>query len=411
MNDLSGFLLNKIQKIAPPSEEGMRRKFEVHKQSLIKSAYSFITFCKSEAKKCMERAVNRMVFQLLSVQNGAYFKLKLYRIGRIPLTTAIRIGLFQRIADYMNTCSDYLREGDLQCIVREIALRLCRHFKEVLIGYSLKPPRVFNTEHDTKYIVGDYNECNKLFSDFGLFVNDDEKKENVFSSYSECIQMMQCSTKELIQKHMIKMMERKSEQNKNKNIQKVKSLHTSIRAKAVMDKAVIGQIYDDQIIHVLAHRSDDDEAVSYVENFVQYRHSQKPLIIDLSQTNNTLRIIIHEGVMKKQCNPFCRVSVVTQSERMKNETRIIRQTAAPKWDEAIDCNLKNIKKMKGHIMIEIDCWHWKYDGSDQLIGKITERLECGQQNVCEEWMNLDDDENGKKGKILISIECENLWNQ
>ncbi len=122
--DLSGYLLNKIQLIPSPiaNEEGniLRKKFEIHKQELISSAYKFITNCKREAKQCIERAVNRMVFQLLSVQNGAYFKLKLYIYGRIPSTTGVKIGLYQRIADYLNVCSDYLREKDLQLIVNEI---------------------------------------------------------------------------------------------------------------------------------------------------------------------------------------------------------------------------------------------------------------------------------------------------
>lgn len=144
------------------------KKLEVHKQSLIKSAYRFIQNCQLEAKQCLERAVNRMVYQILNVQNGAYFKLKMYRHGHIESTTAMKVGLFQRIADDLNICSDYLREGDLQIMVREIAIRFARHLQELLIGYSLKPPRVFGAEHDTKHIVEDFEECKKLFYDFGL---------------------------------------------------------------------------------------------------------------------------------------------------------------------------------------------------------------------------------------------------
>ena len=116
----------------------------------------------------MERAVNRMVYQILNVQNGAYFKLKMYRHGHIAESTAMAVGLFERIADSLNICSDYLREGDLQIMVREIAIRFARHVQELLIGYSLKPPRIFRAEHDTKFIVEDFEECKKLFYDFGL---------------------------------------------------------------------------------------------------------------------------------------------------------------------------------------------------------------------------------------------------
>ena len=144
------------------------KKLEVHKQRLIKSAYRFIQNCQMESKKCVERALNRIVYQILNVQNGAYFKLKMYRHGHIESTTAMKVGLFQRIADDLNICSDYLRETDLQVMVREIALRFARHFQELLIGFSLKPPRMFNAEHDTKHIVDDFEECKKLFSDFGL---------------------------------------------------------------------------------------------------------------------------------------------------------------------------------------------------------------------------------------------------
>merc|ERR1712154_505527 len=112
--------------------------------------------------------------------------LKLYKIGQIESSTAISIGLFDRMADFMNACSEHMAEHDLQLIVREIALRLSRHLREVLVGYSLKPPRVFNFERDTKFIVGDYDECQKLFADFGLFVNDEEAKANVFAAYTEC---------------------------------------------------------------------------------------------------------------------------------------------------------------------------------------------------------------------------------
>ena len=74
-----------------------------------------------------------------------------------------------------------------------------------------------------------------------------------------------------------------------------KRVKPSIREKGKLDQAVISKIYDDPILHILAHRSDDEEAMSYVENFVQYRHSGSPLMIDLSDFENTLRIIVHEG--------------------------------------------------------------------------------------------------------------------
>lgn len=75
-----------------------------------------------------------------------------------------------------------------------------------------------------------------------------------------------------------------------------KSAVPSIREKGKLDRAVISKIYDDPILHILAHRGDDEEAMSYVENFVQYRHSASPLMIDLSDITNTLRIIVHEGL-------------------------------------------------------------------------------------------------------------------
>eukprot|EP01083_Nonionella_stella_P072722 196186_1 len=69
--------------------------------------------------------------------------------------------------------------------------------------------------------------------------------------------------------------------------------HTEpLEAKAIADKAVIRKIYDSSIVHVLTHRAEDEAALCYVENFVQYRHRNKPLIIDLSSVENMLRVIV-----------------------------------------------------------------------------------------------------------------------
>merc|ERR1740123_198922 len=90
----------------------------------------------------------------------------------------------------------------------------------------------------------------------------------------------------------------------------------SVRAKGIKDRAVIKSIYNDPILHILAHRAEDEEALSYVENFVQYRHALRPLMIDLSNIENTLRVIIHEGRglpaldFTGKSDPFCKVQLM-----------------------------------------------------------------------------------------------------
>merc|ERR1719319_369876 len=60
------------------------------------------------------------------------------------------------------------------------------------------------------------------------------------------------------------------------------------KRKGIKDKVAIRSVYNDPILHILAHRADDEEAASYVKNFVQYRHASRPLLIDLSNIENTL---------------------------------------------------------------------------------------------------------------------------
>eukprot|EP01083_Nonionella_stella_P300771 1028553_1 len=400
MDGLGGYLLNRIQTIPCPPQDILCKKFELHKQELVQSAYAFITNCKQEIKQCIQRSVHRMVYQLLSVQNGAYFQLKLYLHHRISSTTAIQIGLFQRIADYMNACSDHLSEADLQIIVREIAIRFARHMQEVLIGYSMKPPRVFEFEHDTPFIVQDFEECRKLFSDFGL--ND---KDGSLHVYYECVDYMKMETLRLMQNHMLLMAKRNEE--RKERYSHVHAYVDPIKAKAIADKAVIRKIYDSSILHVLTHRAEDEAALCYVENFVQYRHRNKPLMIDLSEVEDMLRIIVHEGkglpAIDCSLDPYCVVRVMPF--KLKNETRVVRQTLNPKWDQAVDFKIS--KLVSQHIIIEFDVWDWN---SNHHIGKYTERIEFGQRNIHEKWIFLYNNENNKvNGQLCISLQCQNLW--
>jgi len=480
--DLSGYLLNKIQALSQAKSEATSpdksKKRALHKQQLIKSAYRFVQNCQAEARQCVERSVQRMVYQLLSVQNGAYFALKMYRHGRIPSTTAIKVGLFERVADFLNLCSDFLREGDLQEVVKEMAVRFARHLQELLIGYSLKPPRVFREIEDVKYVVADYRECRKLFADFGLELKkikprksgsiaesadskeseskhadaaEDEESDvdDPFYPYTSCVAAMQKSTVSLMQQHMVSMALRneqqkaerkKKEQEQGPNEAEAVSRSKSIRPwkgkksrqhmkalsaiskknepnfkrKGIKDKVAIRSVYNDPILHILAHRADDEEAASYVENFVQYRHASRPLLIDLSNIENTLRVIIHEGKglpaldFTGKSDPFCKVQLMPF--KLKEQTRVVRQTLRPKWDEPLDFQVT--QKGHRHIMIEIECWDWDTIGSDDFIGKHTERIEFGQENVVEKWIELFQSNNHSvaQGQLLISIECENLWN-
>lgn len=182
-----------------------------------------------------------------------------------------------------------------------------------------------------------------------------------------------------------------------------------------MDRAVISKIYDDPILHILAHRGEDEEAMSYVENFVQYRHSGSPLMIDLSDFENTLRIIVHEG---KGLPPLddggkwdCFVVAKVQPFKLKERTRVVRQSMTPKWDHPLDFRVT--AKHHQHIMVELECWDWDQVGGHELIGKHVERLEFGQSNVAEKWITLFDGSPSRRaqGQILLSIECDNLWKQ
>ena len=83
---------------------------------------------------------------------------------------------------------------------------------------------------------------------------------------------------------------------------------------------------------------------------------------------------------------------------------------------ANDDNNNNNKKKTNmklqHIMIEFDCWDWDTIGSDDHIGKHTERLEYGQDNIIEKWVTLyNNDNDDPQGKLLITVECENLWTE
>jgi len=385
----------------------------------------------------------------------------------------------------------------LQIVVREMALRFSRHLQELLIGYSLKPPRVFREEEDVKYVVADYRECRKLFADFGLEIKDKHSKnikakklstvsdsnsdakekekeskemekekenekevedneddeevddtEDPFYPYTRCVEAMQKSTVSLMQLHMVSMAQRNEQQKEErkrkekeqgvsesvlgrpkakgkskKRGNKKKALSAmsrgeqpSVRAKGIKDRAVIKSIYNDPILHILAHRAEDEEALSYVENFVQYRHALRPLMIDLSNIENTLRVIIHEGRglpaldFTGKSDPFCKVQLMPF--KLKEQTRVVRQTLRPKWDEPLDFQVKNDKQRHRHIMIEIECWDWDTIGSDDFIGKHTERIEFGQANVVEKWIELfqSNNHNTPQGQLLITVECENLWN-
>merc|ERR1712087_306003 len=156
----------------------------------------------------------------------------------------------------------------------------------------------------------------------------------------------------------------------------------SVRAKGIKDRAVIRSIYNDPILHILAHRADDEEALSYVENFVQYRHSMRPLMIDLSHIENTLRVIIHEGRglpaldFTGKSDPFCKVQLMPF--KLKQQTRVVRQTLSPKWDEPSDFQVGKKHKHR-HIMIEIECWDWDTIGSDDFIGKHTVRIALAER--------------------------------
>ncbi len=103
---------------------------------------------------------------------------------------------------------------------------------------------------------------------------------------------MSKSTNELCKLHTLVMAERNEEERKHE-AEMSGSLVSMSRA-ILSRRTRIERVYDHPILHVMAHRG-EEESHSYVENFVQYRDPSKPLLVDLGNMSNILRVILKEA--------------------------------------------------------------------------------------------------------------------
>ncbi len=164
IGELGSYILQCISQIKPPVIPHLIEKHETNRQILVNSAYKFVKDAKRRATKAQQVAACNMACQLLRVQLGSFFGYQLYARGRVPSTTGKKLGLFDRIADFLNICSDHLTESDLTKIVCGVAHVFSQEMEKVFIG---KHRRLF-TLKDHELIAEDCQETLKLFSDFGL---------------------------------------------------------------------------------------------------------------------------------------------------------------------------------------------------------------------------------------------------
>ncbi len=106
-----------------------------------------------------------------------------------------------------------------------------------------------------------------------------------------------------------------------------------------------------------------------------------------------------------------RVTVIGQ----KKKSRVVRRCLNPKWQQPLDFEIPMATVNEaGHIVITFEVYDWDPFTSDDFIGIHKLKIDKGSENVCERWLRLFDEGHNvfsevKLGRILVSIEVENLW--
>ena len=244
------------------------------------------------------------------------------------------------------------------------------------------------------------------------------------------------------------------------------SIATSMRPKPKESR--IAKLYNHEILHVLSHRL-DEEAHAYVENYVQFRNSNRPLLFDITNMGRVLRVIIHEGQNLPSLDanglsdPYCKVKLLNifrdlsyydtktnaqikecltlsesfqktniiagndenaakhnkatkkyRSRLMKAKTNVVRQSLNPHWCQALQFELtQRVIDNLDFVEIEFGVWDWDQLTTDDFIGKTRLRVNRGSKDKESVWLNLYDQSYNMLGdtfgKIRVSVECENLW--
>ncbi|ETO25747.1 hypothetical protein RFI_11388 [Reticulomyxa filosa] len=429
--DLGPRLLRYINSLEEPKEAHLKEKFEKYRNQLIQSTHKFVTDSKALTNAALPRASFAIARRFFDVQIQHYFAFELYAYGNTLQTTVLKLGLLAKMKEYLEICDKYLRYKDLRMLTCAWANLYGQRMQSVLIGPFL---RTFEIAHNTA-IVQDFEESFNLFQNF----NEDDfdkpvwpvtQKEHPLFGYHEVIKMMKMPTAELIQLHVLIMAERAEEEEKSElekekkeelemkeqtkgrkypNKQELMELYplSYMAEKGEQDKERLKKIHDHPSLHVLAHRK-DEEAQAYVENFMQFRDKQQPLVFIFTS-------VINPGSV---CDPF---AVVTVNDITKS-TRVVRQSADPSWQQVLDFDLtETLPTIKsrfvfGNFQLKFEIFDWTPENlpENEAVGYHQLKIKTNQKNISYELVQLYQDQKNrlfaaKRGQLLISVLLDDLW--
>ncbi|ETO25466.1 hypothetical protein RFI_11672 [Reticulomyxa filosa] len=225
--------------------------------------------------------------------------------GRVQSTTPQKLGLVDKLYEYLVVWEQDLRSKDLRSLTTCLAGVYSRRMCQVLIG----PTKRTFAAGDSEAVEQDFQTVLDLFSEFNP-IDFDEKRcpltdpAHPLYSYFSVVQLMKTSTNELIRQHCIVMaarVEQEEEKDKEKERRESEAIEKKIKGekylkrqdqqklqtqaqeyhKMLRDRHRIKKSHDHPTLHVLAHRQ-DEEAQTYVENFVQFADKKRqPLVIQL----------------------------------------------------------------------------------------------------------------------------------
>ncbi|ETO23948.1 hypothetical protein RFI_13211, partial [Reticulomyxa filosa] len=278
----------------------LKEKYEDYRQQLVQSAYQFVTESKEVVNNSLRQAVAHMVTQIIDVQNQHFFTFELYRPGTIESTTAIKLGLLEKLFEYLSRCDDYLRHKDLRAFTCCLASFYAKRMRQVLIGRTIRTFRL----QDNEVLEKDFDELFELLASFDGVDFDVERfplsnEEHPLYPYFDVLELMKTPNNDLFHQHVMVMTERSEIEDKaekereDKEMEEIKEklkdprykkrqerikLYSlaSLAEKLVRQRNRLKRIHDHPVLHVLTHRA-DEEAQTYVENFVQYRKKNEPL--------------------------------------------------------------------------------------------------------------------------------------
>ncbi|ETO24514.1 hypothetical protein RFI_12642 [Reticulomyxa filosa] len=302
VSDLGPRLLRYIDELEEPKEGHLKEKFKSHRDELINSAHKFITECKELIATGLHRGAKHIARQCLDVQNQHFFSFELYAPQRIQSTTVQKLGLLDKLNEYLIIGEENLRSKDMRSLSTCLASVYSRRMCHALIGPT---KRIFGSG-DTEVIEQDFTIILELFSEFNPIDFDEkrcplENETHPLFSYFSVVKLMKTSTSELIRQHVLAMtarVEQEEEKDKDKERREAEAIEKKLKDekylkkqdqqklqskahayhKMLRDRHRIKKSHDHPTLHVLAHRN-DEEALTYVENFVQFADTKKqPLV-------------------------------------------------------------------------------------------------------------------------------------